>query len=144
MKLVETIDITNEVSLSEFAKGFRPAMQAGVWLALEGELGAGKTTFVRHLMRAFGYSEPVQSPSYPLMLEYDLQSRKLVHIDGFRLSGKQPEPWDWADWKTDNVIVEWPDKLSQAMERYDYKLRFILDDKAEKRTLEVYKKAGHA
>ena len=63
MKVVEKIKIDNEESLSKFAARMSSLFKPGEKISLEGPLGAGKTTFVRKLMKAWNYNEPVVSPS---------------------------------------------------------------------------------
>lgn len=73
---------------SEFAKTLR----GGEVVLLDGELGAGKSTFVRGLAQAFGIRGPVRSPTFTLMHVYKVKRQKskvksLVHIDAYRLRG---------------------------------------------------------
>lgn len=87
-------------------------------LALHGELGAGKTTFVRGLARAFGVAQPITSPSYNIYAIYEGRSRQLVHMDAYRLPSpeaaealmleefmRSPRCW----------VVEWPEKIADAL-----------------------------
>ena len=82
-------------------------------LALEGDLGAGKTTFARGLLRGLGVAGDVTSPSFAL-LNVHQGDRQVFHVDAYRLT--RPEGfddlliWDLATspW---NVLVEWPERL---------------------------------
>lgn len=87
-------------------------------LALHGDLGAGKTTFVRGLARAWGIAGPVTSPTYAIFNLHRGGTRRLVHLDAYRLA--RPEDtdhlmlWDllespWA------LVVEWPSKLGDRL-----------------------------
>lgn len=86
-------------------------------LALHGDLGAGKTTFVRGLARAWGIQEAVTSPTYNLYTIYQGE-RQLIHLDAYRLeSGADLDalmiedflksPWCFA--------VEWPERIPDAL-----------------------------
>ena len=87
--------IQSENGWSEIAQYFCGLVRAGDGVKLSGPLGAGKTTFVRAFLRTLGYREPVVSPTYALMVEYQVHSLFIRHLDGFRLELNRPEPWDW-------------------------------------------------
>ncbi|MDR2865488.1 MAG: tRNA (adenosine(37)-N6)-threonylcarbamoyltransferase complex ATPase subunit type 1 TsaE, partial [Spirochaetaceae bacterium] len=67
------------------------SLQQGDVVALNAPLGAGKTVFIRGVVRAFGIEDPVKSPSYTIINEYEAHRRDacfpLYHIDAYRLSG---------------------------------------------------------
>lgn len=70
----------------EFAARFAPRLRPGDVLAMSGDLGAGKTAFVRGLARGLGYDGPVQSPTFTLVNEYLGGRLPLFHFDLYRLS----------------------------------------------------------
>ena len=82
-------------------------------IALHGTLGAGKTTFARHLLRALGASGRIKSPTYALMEPYDLPGGPAWHFDFYRFD----EPAEWEDAGFREVfagpglkLVEWPER----------------------------------
>ncbi len=101
------------------AAEFATMLPPDTTLALHGDLGAGKTTFVRGLARALGIREPVTSPTYAIFLLYRGDHRRsLLHMDAYRL--ERPEDadnlilWELLDspW---TMIVEWPSKLGDRL-----------------------------
>ncbi|MGB0257853.1 MAG: tRNA (adenosine(37)-N6)-threonylcarbamoyltransferase complex ATPase subunit type 1 TsaE [Coraliomargarita sp.] len=93
-------------------------------LALHGDLGAGKTTFIRGLARAWEITEPVTSPTFNLYTLYE-GNRQLVHLDAYRLeSGADldalmiddflKEPWCFA--------VEWPERIEDSIPAHAWHL----------------------
>jgi tRNA threonylcarbamoyl adenosine modification protein YjeE len=85
-------------------------LKPGDFVALHGELGAGKTCLVRACLRAWGYREVVPSPSYPIILEYEVGQQKIIHVDAYRLGLSQSLPADPSEWTRAVVFVEWPEQ----------------------------------
>ncbi|MFM7398008.1 MAG: tRNA (adenosine(37)-N6)-threonylcarbamoyltransferase complex ATPase subunit type 1 TsaE [Verrucomicrobiota bacterium] len=96
------------------AEAFAVLLPTDTALALSGDLGAGKTTFVRGLARGLGYAGDVTSPSFSLLNVLEGR-RRLLHVDAYRL--KTPEAFDglmvWDLAKTPwNLVVEWPERVA--------------------------------
>ena len=105
-----------------------------VVIALSGNLGAGKTTFVQALGTALAIPDTIQSPTYVLMKVYDIsykQFTKLVHIDAYRLNNAaefaalKPETF-LSDPQT-IVCIEWPERVEGALPKPDIQIRFSSD-----------------
>ena len=120
----------DEAACAAFAA--RVAALPGLWpsslIALDGPLGAGKTTFVRHLLRALGVPGRIKSPTYALMEPYDIAGRAVSHFDFYRFG----DPREWDDAGLRDVfaapglkLVEWPDKAAPRLPRPDWRL--VLD-----------------
>ncbi len=85
-------------------------LRAGDVVAVSGELGAGKTTFVRGAARALGVTEPVSSPTFTIGHRY-AAAVPVAHLDLYRLAGSGPEEWGDLEPYFDGTIafVEWPE-----------------------------------
>jgi tRNA threonylcarbamoyladenosine biosynthesis protein TsaE len=94
-------------------------------LLLAGDLGAGKTTFVRGLLRALGVSGRIKSPSYAVLETHALPSGQAHHFDFFRFG--DPREWEDAGFREllagpDLRLVEWPDKAAGLLGAADVRL----------------------
>ncbi len=115
-------------------------LQPGMVLALHGDLGAGKTTFMQGLGFALGLHRPVTSPTFTLSTEYATPRFKLVHMDLYRLSGPDdlltigyPEYLETGA----VVAVEWPERAGDLIPPEALHVWFSLTDEPETRLIEV-------
>ena len=122
----------------EFARRLRPP--PAVVVAVSGELGAGKTTLIRSVARALGVTEPVTSPTFALVHRYAGASATVYHVDAYRLRRAA----DAADLGLDDmlaessiVLIEWPEKLGEAMPHATHRLTLAYTDDPLLRTVEV-------
>lgn len=117
----------DEPGLQALAAALAPALRPHLVLYLEGDLGAGKTTFVRALLRGMGFAGPVKSPTYGLVEHYALEGRSVLHLDLYRLG--QPEEIEYLgvadllDLGT-VLLVEWPGQGQGFLPQPDVILHF--------------------
>ena len=109
--------ITNsERETEEIGRRFAEKLPGGTVVAMYGDLGAGKTAFVRGMARGLGLSCRVSSPTFTIVNEY-LGDRELIHFDMYRLSGAD-ELFDigWEDYLSRGAIcaVEWSENVEDA------------------------------
>jgi len=93
-------------------------LAGGMVITLQGELGTGKTTLVRGLLRARGVEGPIKSPTYALVEHYPVSSLYFYHFDFYRFMN--PNEWDSAgmsDYFRDDAvcIVEWPERVASRL-----------------------------
>jgi tRNA threonylcarbamoyladenosine biosynthesis protein TsaE len=100
------------------ARTFPGAPAESASLHLEGDLGAGKTTCVRSLLRAFGVTGLIRSPTFTLVEYYRLAALTCVHVDLYRLDGPaEVEELGLRDYLESGclLLVEWPGKGASAL-----------------------------
>ena len=112
---------------AEIARGLPP----GVTVYLQGDLGAGKTTLVRGMLRALGHAGRVKSPTYTLTEIYNLPAFELYHFDLYRMH----DPREWMDAGFREVangntvsLVEWPEKAAGLLPPPDLVIRLQVCD----------------
>jgi len=109
-----------EAIAADFAASLRP----GSVTALHGDLGAGKTVFARGVARALGIAEPVTSPTFTLVQEYEVPGaphgiRRLCHLDLYRIETPEAAAElgidDYLEADDAILLVEWPERLGPLL-----------------------------
>lgn len=98
------------------AENFAATLKGGEIVCLEGDLGAGKTTFTRYLAAALGAKGAVSSPTFCIVQEH--ADAKLVHMDLYRLSGEDDVlAIGWEDYldRGYTIIIEWPERAGSLV-----------------------------
>ena len=113
-------------------------------LALTGDLGSGKTTFVQGALRALGVKGAITSPTFVLMKHYRAPKYglEIYHLDAYRLKSEEDlAVLDFAE-KIKNpnavIIVEWPERIKKAMRSGVRKIKLSHEKKAGSRTIKIY------
>lgn len=124
---MKQIIIKTEKDTQNFAKKLAKSLKGGEIIALEGDLGAGKTTMTQYLAKAFGVKERVTSPTFVLMKVYSVSHkqyaiRQLVHVDCYRLDDPQELFYlgieEYLNNKEAIVIIEWADKIKDYIKKF--------------------------
>ena len=106
------ITLLNEQETEQFGAELWRILPKKCLVFLKGDLGAGKTTLTRGVLRAAGYTMAVKSPTYTLVEEYDMPDGKVFHFDLYRI--KDPEELEWIgmqDYLEQQSLcfIEWPE-----------------------------------
>lgn len=128
-RLKAGIDSHSAAETEALAARLAAVLPVDTTLALHGDLGAGKTTFVRGLARAWGIAEAVTSPTFNLYTIYK-GARQLIHFDAYRLSSGADldalmiedflkSPWCFA--------VEWPERIPDALPQDTWHLNLTIN-----------------
>jgi tRNA threonylcarbamoyladenosine biosynthesis protein TsaE len=145
--------MTAEFSLPDAAATERlgAALAAGIGpgrvLYLRGELGSGKTTLVRGLLRALGYAGRVKSPTYTLLEPYTISSLNLYHFDFYRF--KDREEWQSSGFReyfdpASACIVEWPERAGPGLAAPDLEVWLAPLGDGRRASLQARTRAGES
>lgn len=134
------IRIANEQEMMTFGGKIADNFPEGGMILLKGNLGAGKTTLVRGLLRHLGFQGVVKSPTYTLVEPYQLGSRLIYHFDLYRLG--DPEELEYMGsrdyWDSESLcLVEWPEKAQGYLPDADLILNILYLNK--ERVVEIEK-----
>jgi tRNA threonylcarbamoyladenosine biosynthesis protein TsaE len=120
-----TRHLADEDATAALGAALAPGLEPGLRLYLHGDLGAGKTTLVRGMLRALGHGGKVKSPTYTLVELYKFSRLYLYHFDFFRLE----QPRDWIDagfleYFADAAVclVEWPEQAGGTLPAPDVEI----------------------
>ena len=118
----------NIEELEIFAKKFAAIIKSSDIILLQGELGTGKTTFARFWINAFSRKNKiptpivVKSPTFPIMISYDLKKIEIFHYDLYRLKNTEElkELNLFENFPNNISIIEWPEILMKELEKLSY------------------------
>lgn len=127
------IKTTSEEQLIAAGLEFGRGLTAGDVVILNGELGSGKTTFVKGIAKALGIATPITSPTYTISKLYD---NKLCHVDSYRISG---EDIGLEDLQAEGYIIciEWSANIIDYLPVVNYQIN--LEYSLEGRNIEIIK-----
>jgi tRNA threonylcarbamoyladenosine biosynthesis protein TsaE len=113
-------------------------LRVGDLVVLTGDLGAGKTTFAKGLARALGVTQPVTSPTFTIVQEYDGRM-PLAHVDVYRLERIQElHDLGFEELLEGRVtVVEWGEAIAQILPRDRIDVRIAMDDDDDRRVLDI-------
>lgn len=141
MEIPCTILVSSESETESLAKSFSNIIKEGDVIALNGELGSGKTFFIKSLCASYGIKN-VSSPSFAIVNEYD-GIKKIYHFDFYRIK-KITELYDlgFDDYLNDSdaiIFIEWAELWKEILPKHYYEI-WIKFDNGSSRIIEISKK----
>ncbi|HWQ39590.1 MAG TPA: tRNA (adenosine(37)-N6)-threonylcarbamoyltransferase complex ATPase subunit type 1 TsaE [Burkholderiales bacterium] len=120
-------------------------LQPGMYIALRGELGSGKTTLVRGMLRALGHDGHVKSPTYALVEAYEVSGLNFYHFDFYRFA----DPHELIDAGlreafngTAVCVVEWPERAEGFLPRPDLSVTLRVSGQGRTALIEAQSEIG--
>jgi|GEM_PF-1004951 hydrolase, P-loop family len=141
--------LSTEQDTTFLARGFAEALsrldQSRLLIFLEGELGTGKSFFVRAFLRALGCSGTIKSPTYSYLESYDTHKGTVNHFDLYRFS----QALQWYEFGFDEVIatsdinlIEWPQQIASLKLAQDLSFHFRYKNEGRSVLIASYSKKG--
>ena len=139
----DKIDISSEKKIEDFSYKFQKKIKPGLIIFLYGEIGVGKTTFVRHLINVYQKENKLEltevtSPTFNLCNHYQIKNIKINHYDLFRLKSEDDlKSLDLFDDNSDTVtLVEWPQIINNKPKNL-IELYFEYENDHKKRSVKI-------
>jgi len=130
--------LADEAATLGFASELLVHLEGSPLVFLEGQLGAGKTTLVRGILRALGHEGSVKSPTYTLLEPYEVAGRSIYHFDLYRIGDSEELDFIGFDELLDAdaiKLIEWPERGAGRLPVPDVRIRICLE--GEGRRVEV-------
>jgi tRNA threonylcarbamoyladenosine biosynthesis protein TsaE len=138
------IDISSEETTKELAKELSNYLKGGEIIFLYGEMGVGKTTFVKYLINQFQIKKNLQtcevtSPTFNLLNEYDVDDLSIKHYDLFRLKDKSElKNLDIFENKKNTIaLIEWPQLINKEKLNKTIDLIFYYENELNNRSVKI-------
>ena len=139
-----TIDITSEKLTKELAKEFSKYLKGGEFVFLYGEMGVGKTTFVKYFINEYQKinnltQTEITSPTFSLLNEYQVKDIRIKHYDLFRINRKE-DINNLDIFEKDNkliTLIEWPQLIADKQDIKFITLTFNYLNKLNDRTVDI-------
>jgi tRNA threonylcarbamoyladenosine biosynthesis protein TsaE len=139
------LELADEDATMALGARLAAALRPGMVVYLQGDLGAGKTTLVRGILRALGYEGRVKSPTYTMVESYVLSKYTLQHYDLYRMI--DPREWLDAGFRDDCnsstlCLVEWPEKAAGLLPPADVRVKLSISGEGRKASIHAESAKG--
>lgn len=138
MSRTESIFLADFVATEKYGEQLAQRLDKAALVFLHGQLGAGKTTLVRGILRALGHTAAVKSPTYTLLEPYELADWTVYHFDFYRINDPQELDFIGLDELLDAQavkLIEWPERAQDRLPAPDVEILLSLE--GEGRRIEI-------
>ena len=143
--MASVLYLADAAATETFGARLAACCNTGGLIFFHGQLGAGKTTLVRGLLRALEHNGPVKSPTYALVESYQLPAREVHHLDLYRLAGPGELEWIGIRDLLDGdalALIEWPEQGKGVLPEPDLELTMGYRDEGREVELRAVSNTG--
>ena len=136
----KSILLKNTTETESFAENFARNIKPPSIIFLEGELGAGKTTFTKGFLRGLGYTKTVKSPTFTLIETYEINGKIILHADLYRIKDpRELEEIGFRDYFNEKniILIEWASRARLWLPKPTTQCTLVIPENGVGRVLEV-------
>jgi tRNA threonylcarbamoyladenosine biosynthesis protein TsaE len=126
MTLTERFDVASEAAMLELGATLAARLPDNARVLLDGELGVGKTTLARGVLRGLGFQGPVKSPTYTIVEPYEFSGKRVYHFDFYRIEDPRELEFIGLDELVEQPgikLMEWPQRAGDRLPPADFHVR---------------------
>lgn len=145
--ITKTVDLPNEHASEAMAARVAARLSSPLVLTFSGEIGAGKTTFIRAMLRCLGINSAIKSPTFSIVESYQGTDLQIHHFDLYRIHDEAELDYiGFRDYFRDNAIccIEWPERAVSYLSEADLKFTLSLKGAGREMQFEAFSPAGAA
>lgn len=120
--MIETIDLPNERASEDVAARLAGCLTSPLVITFTGEIGAGKTTLIRAMLRCLGVKSAIKSPTFSLIETYQINHLQIHHFDLYRVHEESELDYiGFRDYFSENAVccIEWPERAASYLGNVD-------------------------
>ena len=140
-----TLDLPDELASLQLGQRLATTLPARAVVHLLGDLGAGKTTLARALLRALGVQGAIKSPTYTLIERYPVEGGEVAHLDLYRIADPEELSFLGLDELADSArlwLVEWPDRGAAFLPAADLRIGLAVAGEGRRAELQALSPQG--
>ena len=139
------LDLADEMASQQLGQQLAATLPTRAVVHLQGDLGAGKTTLARALLRALGVQGAIKSPTYTLIERYPVEGGEVAHLDLYRIADPEELSFLGLDELADSArlwLVEWPDRGAAFLPDADLRIRLAVAGAGRRAELQALSPQG--
>lgn len=143
--MIKVINLPDEQASAMFANQLAKHLSAPLVMTFTGEIGAGKTTLIRAMLRSLGIASAIKSPTFSLVESYHTNHLSIHHFDLYRIQDEGELDYiGFRDYFETNAVccIEWPERAKSTLKEVDIDFSLAVDGVGRTMTVQAYSSIG--